>query len=508
MTPPRASNPNIETPEPRSTAAIAALVAAGAFFAFALPLILSQNLLGRGAFDQIHFHEPVVRAFAGQLSRGWSHLEFSDYRSATTPGYHLLLAMVARYVHPSPVLLQIVGSLFTGALVALLAGAAAALCARRGHARPALRGLVLVAPALASMYVLFPGVWLLPDNLGWLLVLGVGLVGLRMIEPRSAPHAAPLALGGALLLALVLVRQSHLWAAAMLWAGAWIGGAPGDRMLGDLPRRARAALLALPATLPAFVAVGAFANLWGGLTPPSFRAQYGGGVNPAAPAFILSLAAVFSVFFAGFFGHAAVTLARTRAALLVGAATAGLALAAAPETTFVYEARATGLWNLVKVAPVLGGRTSVVLLVLAPLGAVALCAWAAALPTRARWLFLGALAAFAAAQTASPLCWQRYIEPFLLGLFTLGAATTADAPGRAAAAARWAGPALLGAACAALTAATLLRAEAPPDTEPTPDGRRKVRELSGPVLVPPGPISPAALRPPAILSPSGPIHTP
>ena len=34
-------------------------------------------------------------------------------------------------------------------------------------------------------------------------------------------------LGGTLLLALVLVRQSHLWAAAMLWAAAWIGGRTG-----------------------------------------------------------------------------------------------------------------------------------------------------------------------------------------------------------------------------------------------------------------------------------------
>ncbi|MBX3404018.1 MAG: hypothetical protein KF699_11470 [Phycisphaeraceae bacterium] len=477
---PSARNPNINHERAAHAAVMAAVCAAGVFLVFASPLILSQNLLGRGAFDQIHFHEPVVRTFAEQLSRGWSALDVRDYRSATTPGYHLLLAMVARYVHPSPMLLQAIGSLFTAALLALLAGGATALAARRGALRPARLGLVLVIPAMASMYVLFPGVWLLPDNLGWLLVLSIGLVALQLIGSpiRSiAGRAGLLALGGTLLLALVLVRQSHLWAAAMLWAAAWIGGAPGDRVLHDLAQRGRAALLALLATLPAFVAVGAFALLWGGLTPPSFRDQYGGGINPAAPAFILSLAAVFSIFFAGTIGPAAVMLLRTSPRLVIVAATFGLALAAAPETTFIYEARATGLWNLVKVAPVIAERTSLLLLVLAPLGAAALCAWAAALPFRERWLFLAALAAFAAAQTASPLCWQRYVEPFLLGLFALGAATIVDAPGRAVAAARWGGPALLGAACALLTAAMLHRAEIPPDTEPTPDGRRKVREL-------------------------------
>lgn len=477
---PSARNPNINHARSARAAVIAAVCAAGVFLSFATPFILSQNLLGRGAFDQIHFHEPVVRTFAEQLSRGWSALDVRDYRSATTPGYHLLLAMVARYVHPSSMLLQAIGSLFTAALLALLAGAATALAARRGAMRPARLGLVLVLPAMASMYVLFSGVWLLPDNLGWLLVLGVGLVAVRLIESPSraiAGHAGLLALGGTLLLALVLVRQSHLWAAAMLWAAAWIGGAPGDRVLNDFVQRGRAALLALLATLPAFLAVGAFALAWGGLTPPSFRAQYGGGINPAAPAFILSLAAVFSIFFAGSIGPATIVLLRTSPWQVLVAAILGLALAAAPETTFVYEARATGLWNLVKVAPVIAERTSLLLLVLAPLGAVALCAWAAALPARARWLFFAALTAFAAAQTASPLCWQRYIEPFLLGLFALGAATIVDAPGRAAAAARWGGPTLFGLVCALLTAAMLLRAETPPDTEPTPDGRRKVREL-------------------------------
>lgn len=460
----------------------AAAALAGAFLALALPLILAQNLLGRGAFDQIHFHEPVIRTFAAQLERGWSALDFSDYRSATTPGYHLLLALVARFVSPSGMVLQLVASLFTAAALALLAGATARQAARSGESRPALMALALALPALASMYVLFPGIWLLPDNLGWLLVLAVGLVSLRLANADRPARIRLLALGGVLLVALVLVRQSHIWAAAMLWAGAYLGADEHrtEYLFDRFSSRAPAAAAAFAATLPAFLTLAAFGWLWGGLTPPSFRAQYGGGINPATPAFILSLVALVSPFFAGFIAPAAFTLVRTRPLLLLAAAAAGLALAAIPETTFVYEARATGLWNLVKRAPVIGGHASVVLLVLAPLGAAALCAWAAALPFRARWLFLGSLAAFAAAQTASPLCWQRYIEPFLLGLFALGAASIPPAPApapRLLTAARLLGPLALAAALGLLTAITIIKAEVPPDTEPTPDGRRKVREL-------------------------------
>lgn len=453
---------------------------AGAFLALALPLILSQNLLGRGAFDQIHFHEPVVRSFAAQLERGWSALDFSDYRSATTPGYHVLLALVARFVSPSGLVLQLVASLSTAAALALLAGAVAGIAARSGHVRPALLSLALALPALASMYVLFPGIWLLPDNLGWLLVLAVGLVSLRLTNADRPARMGWVALGGALLVALVLVRQSHIWAAAMLWAGAYLGAVEErvESLFDRFPSRAQAAAIAVIATLPAFLTLASFGWLWGGLTPPSFRAQYGGGINPATPAFILSLVALVSPFFAGFIAPAVFALVRTCPLLVLAAAAAGVALAAIPETTFIYEARATGLWNLVKRAPVIAGHTSVVLLVLAPLGAVALCAWAAALPFRARWLFLGSLAAFAAAQTASPLCWQRYIEPFLLGLFALGAASIPPAPTpRILTAARLLGPLALAAALGLLSAITIINAEVPPDTEPTPDGRRKVREL-------------------------------
>jgi len=472
----------------------AALAAAGLFYCMALPLILSECLMGRSAFDQLHFHEPVIRQFAAQ----WPGLELADYRSATTPGYHVLLALVWRYVAASGMALQLAGSAISALLIGLFAYAAAVggtACDPAGGERvrpPWWRGVLLTLPLLASMYVFFPGVWLLPDNLGWLLVLGVALVAWCLTNGRGS-RAANLAIGAALLLALVLVRQSHLWAAVLLWLGAWIGAAPlGDGGLAAMTSRTgargRALGLALLATLPAVVAFAVFIWMWRGLTPPSFVRQYGSVINLATPAFVLALLGLVSCFFAGYIAPAAWRLARERpVGLLLAMALAAL-VAVLPETTYAVEQRSSGLWNLVKIGPLIAGHTSVVLLVLAPAGAWALWAWFVALGPAARWLFLGAIVAFTAAQTTNPLCWQRYIEPLLLMMMGLGAATipppvyTGRERGIAlllkhlAPPMRLAGPVALAVVLGLITARSLLTAEVPWNTEIGPSGRRRVIE--------------------------------
>lgn len=473
-------------------ALIAAAVSVAVFLAAALPLILSQNLMGRAAFDQLHFHEPVVRQFTAQ----WPRPDLSDYRSATTPGYHLVLAGVARYLSDSGMILQLAAATFTAALLGLLAWA----CGRITAA--AVWGMLLTLPMAASIYVFFPGVWLLPDNLGWLLVLAMGLWCWRMACGRGAA-AVNFAVAAALLIAIVFVRQSHFWTAGLLWLAAWIAAAPiGDGglmgMLTNLPRRFGGLVFAAVATLPAAAVLVGFARLWEGMTPPLFKGQYPNLVNPATPAFVLALLAVLSAFFAGFVGPAAWRVLKERPWGLGLAMLAAAVVAAVPETTYIHEQRSTGLWNLVKIGPVIGGHTSVVLLVLAPAGAWALLAWFCALGPRARWMFLCAFGAFAAAQTATPLCWQRYIEPHLLMLLALSAAAVGPvAPAgacrgverviRAAApAARVAGPLVLAALFATLTARTIWNAEPPWNTEIGPDGRRRV--VDGVLAIPGKPL--------------------
>src|SRR5947208_1657978 len=63
---------------------------------------------GRASCDQYDFHLKAILKFADELPRPDLH----DYLSATTPGYHLVMAAVARAISREPLMLQIVASVF------------------------------------------------------------------------------------------------------------------------------------------------------------------------------------------------------------------------------------------------------------------------------------------------------------------------------------------------------------------------------------------------------------
>lgn len=434
------------------------------FLAPALVLILSGALLGRPAWDQHNYHEPMIRTFA----REWPNPDFSNYLSATTPLYHLVLAAVARYISSSTVALQIAGSLFTVALLALISHA----CARRMPGRPWL-ALAACLPLTASLYVFPAGVWLLPDNAGWL-----GVAALLLIALRPRVTVATLVAGAIVLGLLVLTRQIHVWCAALLWVVAWMGDRDGPTAVGDgeplLPvadlmtnasARLGRTLLAVVLTAPAFALVGLFVSTWGGLTVPRYQGMYHGW-GPATPAFVLSLLAIYSVFFGGWLAPALLEAIRNRRATLACAAVLGLLAAAAPDTTYnLDQGRFSGLWQIVEKAPILAGRTSLLLLILAPLGAMALALWLAPLKRRARVVMLTAFVAFVASQMASPLPWQRYHEPMLLMLIALMACQAGDASSRAPVlrSIMGAGPVLMACLFAVLTGLSINGGERAPD---------------------------------------------
>lgn len=384
-----------------------ALLVVLAFLAAAVPLIVTQHDRGRGRFDQINYHEPTVLRFAEQLPTP----DVSDYLSATTPGYHLVLAVVARVVSPSPIVLQLVGAMFTVGLLWVLTRW---LTPRVGGSAAAAMGGGLAA----SLYVFSAGVYLLPDNAGWFGVLGVLLIALR---PRF--DARTLVAGGGVLLALVLTRQSHLWGAGVLWASAWLGanflpysGVRGEvgALFGGGISRARRLALAVLSTLPAFLAIAWFARMWGGLTVPIYH-DYMQGVNPATPAIILGQLAVIGAFHVGYWIGPAWRLVRTKPAMLAFAVVGGLALAVIPETTYSVEAgRYSGLWNISAKFPDLLGRTNLLVVLLSMGGAVAVASWLGGMSPRNRWVMLAALVGFSAALSLNLNAWQRYHEPMLL----------------------------------------------------------------------------------------------
>lgn len=416
---------------PRRPWRVAALLA-GMFAAIAIPLILSGRMPSRVAYDQQLYHEPTVRQFAAQ----WPRLDFFDYLSATTPGYHVYLAAVARLISPATAALQTASAAITAGLFLLLGWAA-------GRRAGVGRAVAVCLPVLASMYVMQAGVWLLPDNAGWLGVLAMLLIALRLAEGRGRTGALLLA-GAAVLAALVLCRQIHAWTAGLLWVGAWIGGvrqdrgdtspdAPGSQSVCGLlfarpARRIGPTSLALLATLPAVAILAYFVWLWGGLVPPRFAEWYKprpflDSFRSPAPAFLLAVIACFSPFYGGPFVAGVWRLFTCHRRWLAVTVVASAVLALVPPTSFDYDAgRRTGLWNLAARFPVVGGRTSPLIAGLAVMGGVAFAGWLTVLRPRERLVFLAAAAGFALSQTQSGEVWQRYVDPFVLILLALMAA--------------------------------------------------------------------------------------
>jgi hypothetical protein len=196
-------------------------------------------------------------------------------------------------------------------------------------------------------------------------------------------------------------------------------------------------------------------------------------VNATTPAFFLALVGVFSPFFAAWWWPGMVRLWRGARWATFGAAALGLAAAALPATTYLYEPRASGLWQVVRAMEsrgiaYIGGRTSILILVLATIGAPMLAAWLAIVEGKRRWIIGCAIAAFVASQCANANCWQRYHEPLILILFALMAAGSARPerePGTVRFV-RWAGPVALGALLAAVLVYGLLTGRDP--TLPNP----------------------------------------
>ncbi|MCE7975268.1 MAG: hypothetical protein DYG92_13240 [Leptolyngbya sp. PLA1] len=397
---------------------ISALIAAGISLACSLALIATQRIPQRVAFDVVVYHEPAARQFAAD----WLAFDFRDYLSATTPGFHLLLAALVKFVSGSFVLMQIASAVITGMLAGVVGWG------NGGRASP-LWAVLLTLPVMLSAYVMQAGAWPLPDNLGWLGVAAVLVMALRLRTTVGA-----IVCFGAALAALVFVRQSHLWVAAAMLAAMWMAPSPPGGVIRSLVFRWRQrlprTLLATAACIPAVLILWWFWRLWGGLTPPRFAAQHQ-GANWATPAFVLANLGVVSLCFAPLLAPAAVGAWKHARGWLIVALVAGLACARIPATTYDLDAgRSSGLWNLAKVGPV-EGESSLVILGLALLGALSVVVWVRALPQKHGVVFLAAVGGFMLAQIANHNCWQRYVEPVVLILCSLSGASVWRAMGEA-----------------------------------------------------------------------------
>jgi hypothetical protein len=369
--------------------------------------LLNPHYLIRSASAEQLYHTPAIDRFASQLPTP----DYSDYSSATTPGYHTVLAIPTKLGASNPAL-RIIASIYTFFIVALLA-----IPLARTHRALA---IPMILPLLASNYFIFSGAWLLPDNSGWLGVLIIFLLALKP-NPTLKSHI----LAGLTLLILIYFRQVHIWAAAPIWLAAWIGStdqtphAPTVRsFFSNLPNRFSRALIALLCTIPAFLLLAYFVKLWGGLVTPTFKDEHH-GPNPATPAFILLQIAVFSIFFLPILLPQLKQLLKDAKPTLLISTTLGTILAIVPQSAYNEDAgRYSGWWNAVKKFPDFMDR-SPVYIAGAIVGSIMLVTWGSLLNLRDRWIFAGTLLAFTLAQTANLESWQRYHEPMLLFMLML-----------------------------------------------------------------------------------------
>ena len=386
---------------------IAAAIAAAPFCVLWVTVFLTQRIPWRVHYDQSLYHEPAIRAFMSQ----WPEINLYDYLSATTPGYHLILAAVGGVFGDSMDTMRLASGVIALAFVGLLG---AALSSR---VKPIVAG-VLVWPLACSIYVVQSGVYLLPDNLGWL-----GVCGMVVMALRTSPGIPCVMFMGLWLIFVVMARQLHAWTFGLVLVAAWMSRIRsnesyiGPALIQHFGSRLIGIIVAIIMIIPAMLLLYGFVRMWDGPVPPRFATQYSGGLNGASTAFLLSLIAVFGVFHFPVFMPTLATLWRTSRRSIWISAISGSAAATITPTMYDYPAgRRSGLWNIAAKLPNIG-HSSVLIVALSTVGAVVFLALLKPLRARDRIVMCATFAGFCIASAAGVELWQRYTEPFIL-MFT------------------------------------------------------------------------------------------
>ncbi len=378
------------------------------FFVLVGGLILGGSENGSEAYDQNHHHLVVIRQ-ASEVIAGSSEAPtmadlLRDYPSATSPGYHLLLATVRAAGVKDVTLLRAVSSLF---------GLALALTLWWGLQQrvDGWTALALTVPLLVSPYFLSGSIWLTTDVAAAFCVT-VAIV----LMLRGAETVARMLILGLAMTAAVAVRQPSIWLLGPLCIVAAIDSRPG------WPRSQWLAW-SLALVAPAMVLAGLVA-LWGGLVPPDFQAQHNRGANLATPGIFLALCGVVAApwFLATLVRRAATSRESQRWASI--GAMVGLGIAVAFASNFERDSGRWGgpIWEVIRALPAPMGR-SIVVLVGAPLGGAALALLLVRVfesgARREGLLLSGVILSLLAALSANSQCFERYVDLPLLVIIPL-----------------------------------------------------------------------------------------
>ncbi len=389
----------------------------GAFLVFALPVVWRADLAVYDDHDERISHLPAALAFAD----AWPTPDLSDYDANTPPLYHLTIAAASRITGTGTNALRTVNALLAAACLAVVYG----WLSRTGRLGRAALGTAALG---LSPYFLGPAVRLGTDDFGLLWVfLALSLWDDPPPEGAGTGRARWRAFAaGAAAAAATLTRQVHLWTVAPGLVAALRARSWPDRL-------GRAALACLPVVLFAPLVV-----LWGGTSPPSYADWARASVNLDVLVYAVATFGALALFWSPWLGCEANSGRGARIGTVAAAAAGVLLLVLHPLPWHGDPLRWGGsLWTLASRFPPLLG-TPVLFWILVPIGAAALL-----LLARVGWRRgdLGpavTLAAFLAANLASPRAYQKYWEPFAIVMIARAVRDLPDRPRRA-----LLGPALL-----------------------------------------------------------------
>lgn len=326
-----------------------------------LGVFLGDHVFDAPKYDQDLYHHVAVQEFAEQ----WPAFDVTDYESATSPLYHLVMASVARVIGEDLDTLRVISSLFGLALVVAVAGWAATLVSTRTAA-------FLTMPLAASTYVVGSGVHVHTDNMGWLLVM-LALGPVVFLAPRTDRWC----FSGLLVLLAVSVRQVMIWALGPLVLAGLLAS-PLRRLLprgfdsdGESPgaRSWSPLITSLLVSIPSLLVLFVFIRLWDGLVPPRFQELHASAYSFCALAYGLAVLAIYAPFFLVMVPRPLELLGRHRVELLLFALLGVLLALAFPSGYSIEEGRYGGpVWVLVARTPVVAER-SLMLALMAAAGA-------------------------------------------------------------------------------------------------------------------------------------------
>lgn len=369
------------------------------FFSLAVPLILKPTIDIFDEADEACCHYPATIDFKNQFP----NLDLIHYNSATTPLYHITLAILSFVFGSDIIHLRFISFFISLACLMVIHG----YLSKRGKM---LRALFFTVIIMLSPYFIGPAVRLSTDNMALLFaILSIFTMDTNVYSTQKN------IVTNILILITILTRQVYAWlAGAYLIATWWKHGS--KKLISNWMQ------IILPVLIP-IIGLAYFIFLWKGLTPPTYWARDATKSNWDAPVYIVSLVGLFGSFFI-FWLWAIYKETQPKflhICLLVIFGITALLLRPVSNEYPVLDRylgdRGGSLWLVVSHLPNLLS-SSIVFWILFPVGLVFLFVMARHLISKQNFLIIICFSLWLMANIINANTYQKYYEPFIL--FSIG----------------------------------------------------------------------------------------